>query len=639
MTPQKPPFLFGYWRPWNENSSVADSYLDYIKDTSLVKYGADMVGKYIQTASKEQVEVINKVGTDICQGLNALAYLAKDNTKQTVSALENLEKSVQVEFANTINELKFINKNLDIQIEQQRLSNLLLTNISELLRVPDSEKERQNCIELGIKFFVNAQKNAELYDDALEELQKAEALMKQDYFVLHRIGCIYLYVEKYIDLDEAIGYFLRAGKYASIESDPKAIRLANVLINNNSNSESNASLNTIKLLAADSYEKAAFASYVKGNVEDAIKFQDIAADLTGSPQNYFILAKYLARNDNIEGSMLHLFKAIEKDPNLAVAVFSEIDLFSKKEIVYWLDEKNKEIDRKITKLVNDYSKYGSNRLKVVCNNLTKLKSKLYSSKVLELDNLIYEANICIDEIRRSRSLFIELRENLDAIIGDKKRSEAFLARIESFDQLNLEQINQGINFMNDELTKVREQNTIESNIKHEVIKKKNTIKNVIYNIESNLIDPNELIFSYLNELKMLLDEEPSQSVLDRINFALKKSKDINKTLFPPTANEKRALASKPNLDNKPLNQELNENKKCFIATAAIGDEDHDIVKDYRTFRDVVLRKNLLGSRFIYFYYKLSPPIANIIERNVNLRFVTAYFVIKPLHRIIKKCLI
>lgn len=64
--------------------------------------------------------------------------------------------SNQIEESNA--ELKFINRNIDLQIEQQKLSNILLQNISELLRLPDNEKERQRCIELGVKFFVNAKK-------------------------------------------------------------------------------------------------------------------------------------------------------------------------------------------------------------------------------------------------------------------------------------------------------------------------------------------------------------------------------------------------------------------------------------------------------------------------------------------------
>ena len=207
ITPKTPSFLFGYWRPWKDNSNMFDSYLDYSKDVSLTKYGADTVGKYINQASKQQVHAINKLGQAVGRGMNVLSNQMTD-----------------------VNDtLSFLNRNMDIQVEQQKLSNLLLQKIAELLRVPDSEKERQHSIELGIKFFVNAIKDPDLYADALEELLKAESLMKQDYFVLHRIGCIYLHVNKYINPEKALDYFLRAAKYASVESDPEAMRLVNAL--------------------------------------------------------------------------------------------------------------------------------------------------------------------------------------------------------------------------------------------------------------------------------------------------------------------------------------------------------------------------------------------------------------------------
>jgi len=64
---------------------------------------------------------------------------------------------------------------------------------------------------------------------ALNELLEAEKLMHADYFVLHRIGMIYLYVPELANLENALAYFTRAGKYAAVESDPKAARLSNIL--------------------------------------------------------------------------------------------------------------------------------------------------------------------------------------------------------------------------------------------------------------------------------------------------------------------------------------------------------------------------------------------------------------------------
>ena len=77
IKPTTPSFTFGYWRPWKENSNVIDSYLDYSKDVSLTKYGADTVGKYINQASKQQVQAINQLGQAIGRGVSRQPKLDK----------------------------------------------------------------------------------------------------------------------------------------------------------------------------------------------------------------------------------------------------------------------------------------------------------------------------------------------------------------------------------------------------------------------------------------------------------------------------------------------------------------------------------------------------------------------------------
>ena len=95
ITPTTPSFVFGYWRPWKDNSNFIDSYLDYSKDVSLAKYGADTVGKYINQASKQQVHAINKLGQAVGRGMNVLSNQMTD-----------------------VNDtLSFLNRNMDIQVE------------------------------------------------------------------------------------------------------------------------------------------------------------------------------------------------------------------------------------------------------------------------------------------------------------------------------------------------------------------------------------------------------------------------------------------------------------------------------------------------------------------------------------------
>ena len=514
IKPIKPSFVFGYWRPWNENSNIIDSYLDYSKDVSLVKYGADTVGKYINYASKEQVQAINQLGKAIGMGLDVLSNQMSDIS----------------------NKLGFLNRNMDIQIEQQKLSNLLLENIAELLRVPDSEKERQHSIELGIKFFVNATKDSDLYADALEELLNAETLMKQDYFVLHRIGCIYLYAEKYINPEKALDYFLRAAKYASIESDPEAMRLVNALsgnftlykiiiedygnainflsrmesaikskykgklpflteiieanakgikaadvsysfldfletisyslteyedlikgiVTNNSvkkkiqdslqeaqsgiskkeaqgyfedfeelglktkiipliKQSDEINVSEIKHLAANSYEKAAFAAYVLGRFEDAVNYQTKALKFDKDPQNRFLLSKYQVRNSNIQEAIVNLSECIDQLPTLAIAAFKEIDLINEPEVIKLITEKNDAIDNKIKQLTLKWKTVESTKANEVIYELTELSQKSYEIKIADFNKYEKEGNTINTGIT-------ELEANIDAYINEIKKT-------------------------------------------------------------------------------------------------------------------------------------------------------------------------------------------------------------------------
>lgn len=531
ITVTTPSFVFGYWRPWNEKSNFTESYLDYVKDVSLVKYGADVVGNYIQSAAKEQVIAIQELGNNIGRGLDVLS-----------DKLDDVKS-----------ELRFLNANTEILIEQQRLSNILLGDIIELLRVPESEKERQHSIELGVKFFINAQKDFSLFDDALEQFLKAEALMKQDYFVLHRIGCIHLYVESHLDIEKARDYFIRSAKYSSVETGTDAARLANALTENYFNkqkrldeikgiienfnwnefpelkeinvvdlkynedkiyfsvasdvisdpmfetaaelvvrmrqasatllqvslklsytrscrlvdelervgvispfdgtkirkvlitdinvlkariqkvrqdskcikdwSQYNAEIlsaeelldnekenkkihlirkevieissrienvnlkyqyygtNSLKALTADSLQKAAFCSYILDEHEKAVACQQEATDLIGSPQNLYLLAKYQARNNQVSEAVVNLNSAIDLVPEMALAVFKEIDLLNTREVLKLIEKKNEDINRKINDLIEEWREVKAKRALDEIDNLNIKLNSSYETKV------------------------------------------------------------------------------------------------------------------------------------------------------------------------------------------------------------------------------------------------------------------
>jgi hypothetical protein len=69
---------------------------------------------------------------------------------------------------------------------------------------------------------------------------------------------------------------------------------------------------------------------------------------------------------------------------------------------------------------------------------------------------------------------------------------------------------------------------------------------------------------------------------------------------------------------------------CFIATAAYGTETAGQLNILREFRDQVLLKSALGTRFVETYYKLSPPVADFIAGSDFLRAVVRALFIDPM---------
>lgn len=192
-TVNQPPFNMTYWRPWNEESNLFESYFDYVRDTSLQEYNARIIGSYISQSTIKQVDAINNLADRLGFGLNIISW-----------QLNKLNDSSNL-----------IHKKLDLQLEQQKLTNAKLDGILKLLNIPESEKERRYAVEMGLKFYVMAQRDKDLLNDALEAFLKAEASFRQDYFVLYQIGMIYLFSEKHLDPAKAFEYFKKSAKYAN----------------------------------------------------------------------------------------------------------------------------------------------------------------------------------------------------------------------------------------------------------------------------------------------------------------------------------------------------------------------------------------------------------------------------------------
>ena len=221
---------------------------------------------------------------------------------------------------------------LTLMIDQQRISNLLIGNVALLLRIPDVQKERQYHIEQGFKHYKNAAIDADLYQDALENLLEAEKREKADYVVLHRIGMLYLYAPTLLDLPKAEDYFKRAAKYAVVESDPAAMRVFNVLAGDVSKTLADQSMDhdMVKNVASDSFFQAGIACYAQEKYSLAAELARKAFDLTPAMlEARFVQAKAIAAGGNEDGAAEVLETLIGAEPFYSVKTATDMELAPK----------------------------------------------------------------------------------------------------------------------------------------------------------------------------------------------------------------------------------------------------------------------------------------------------------------------
>lgn len=68
---------------------------------------------------------------------------------------------------------------------------------------------------------------------------------------------------------------------------------------------------------------------------------------------------------------------------------------------------------------------------------------------------------------------------------------------------------------------------------------------------------------------------------------------------------------------------------CFVVAATMGNEDNFIINDLRNFRDSWLRNSSYGRKFIDWYYRNGPVLANFIRGYCFFRMLSFAFIVFP----------
>ena len=273
-------------------------------------------------------------------------------------------------------------------IEQQKASNVLLSNIALLLKIPDIQKERQYYLEQGLKFFTNSKSDKSLYDDSLENLKKAEEIEKTDYFVLQKIGLIYMFSKKHLSINSALEYFIKSAKYSLSETYSFSQQTLNYL-ENDVTKEFSTQLKTIfdvKNITVTSFLLIARCYYIKKDYENALLYSNKAYNLNpNSIETGYDKIKYLCKLNRVEEASKDLHKLIKLDRFITLKILSDIDIIAHKEISKTLETLRiitvKEVKSKINlvnnvKLKNTEINKLLNEVNILISNNNYLDAKL-----------------------------------------------------------------------------------------------------------------------------------------------------------------------------------------------------------------------------------------------------------------------
>ncbi len=307
--------------------SISDAERFIMSDTINVVMGSvDTVTGFVNTMANSMGEVSETL--DILQSEVMYGF---EEISKTIRHILHASKSTTHTMAKMLSTVEW---NMSILGEGQRLTNVLTQNIAEILKIPEFQKERLYYTQNGLKFLNNARINSALYKDALNNLLKAEAIEPTDYFILHKIGLIYLYAENCVDLKKAEHYFGKAAKYAEVETSPEAVILEDLLQQDAYKTGSNYLDETdIKRIAKESYYQGALACYAQGKIREAAEFSQKAWFLDQSfTEAGFLAVKAFCARDQADAAVDILLDVVEQDKNYIIKAMTDKDICTKKPI-------------------------------------------------------------------------------------------------------------------------------------------------------------------------------------------------------------------------------------------------------------------------------------------------------------------
>ncbi len=314
---------------------------EYVKDIrECIDYNSQSIENSINRASEMNLISSNQIN----QSLKNVCGTIKSGFDNLSHTLENGFEGVNTELRNISSEISSLSSlmswGFSSVVHQLQITNRLLGQVVDILKIPDSQKERVYYIEEGLKHLKNGLMNSydsDFFDYAVEKFNLALGKEKYDYITLYQLGYICLHSKKYLNPQKSEAYFRNAAKFAFAEYNVGGTHTTNTL--NPFESSFNLQQNISLVASAEALLYAARACFLQDKTEEAIELSSKAYQLIP----HFLVAgfdqaKYLCINSTPNLAVPILSELIQKDRFQILKIMGDVDIIFHEEIMNFLNE-------------------------------------------------------------------------------------------------------------------------------------------------------------------------------------------------------------------------------------------------------------------------------------------------------------
>jgi tetratricopeptide (TPR) repeat protein len=322
--------------PYNEQWTRFLQTGSHINDLqTVIKDQTAGIQQTLTAVSREHRQIIEKSAAVVCQTLERGFSQVVEQLDQANWRLHEINQGIG-------NLHAMLDWKTDIIIEQLYINNNYLRQITELLRIPDSQKQKALHIEKGLTYLQSGLKSLEnkrFFDEALDEFQLSLNIDRKDFFSLHRMGLIHFYSINHLNLDKAYKYFTDAAFHAIVESNIDDTQRNYSLTRYE---KGNSSKDVYLEEAANSLIYASRCCYMLNNLQTGIQKAEEAWKLTPRfPEAGFQLAKMLAVANQPVIAANVLEEVININRYYAIKTIEDFDLVKQTAVQNKLEELRK----------------------------------------------------------------------------------------------------------------------------------------------------------------------------------------------------------------------------------------------------------------------------------------------------------